>query len=294
MKKYTNQLKLQSLNHYFISLNSNPVFLHFIYTMDFKNKVVLITGASTGIGKQIALRLAAENCTLALIARRIDLLKELETEIKNSGSNVFSFKCDVSSRQEVEQVYSSIIEQLGNIDVAILNAGVSNRADIEEFTSEKAEETFGVNTLALVYFIDQLLPGFKLKNKGVIVGISSVADLRGYPKSGFYNASKAATTVLLQSLRNDLKKYNIKVITVRPGFVKTPMTDKNEFYMPLMMNADKAANIIVNGIKKEKRIIQFPLPIVFFDYLLKMLPAPLIEWLVSRPLPARKDKARKE
>jgi len=123
----------------------------------------------------------------------------------------------------------------------------------------------------------------------MIVGVSSLADVRGFPKSGFYNASKSAASILLESLRIELKPLKVKVITVRPGFVRTPMTDKNEFHMPLMMNADKAAKIFLEGIKKEKHIIQFPFMIVLSTKLLQWMPAFLFEWLAGRPLPQRKD-----
>jgi short-subunit dehydrogenase len=123
----------------------------------------------------------------------------------------------------------------------------------------------------------------------MIVGVSSMADSRGFPKSGFYNASKAAATLLLESLRIELKPFNIKVLTVKPGFVRTPMTDKNEFHMPFLMDVDKAAKIIIDGIKKEKRIIQFPVPTMIGSKIIKFMPDQLFDFLMSKQLPARKN-----
>ena len=111
-----------------------------------------------------------------------------------------------------------------------------------------------------------------------------------FRKSGFYNASKAAATILLESLRIELKPFNVKVITVKPGFVRTPMTDKNEFHMPFMMNVDKAAKIILEGIKKEKLVIEFPLPIVLATKLMNILPNFLFDRLAGKKPPTRKDK----
>ena len=122
-----------------------------------------------------------------------------------------------------------------------------------------------------------------MNNKnGIIVGVSSLADHRGFSGSGFYCASKSAASIYLEGLRVELKPYNIKVITVKPGFVKTPMTDQNKFKMPLLMPAEKAADIIIAGIEKEKRIIQFPLPMVLLTRLVGLIPGGLYEWLASK------------
>jgi len=171
-----------------------------------------------------------------------------------------------------------------------LNAGISSRTSIKDFSIDKAKEIFDVNTLGLIYCIEQVLPDFIGRKEGMIVGVSSLAESRGYPRSGFYNASKAAVTLLLESLRVELKKFNIKVLTVKPGFVRTPMTNKNEFQMPFLMDVEKAASIILKGIKKEKKIIQFPLPIVVGSKIIKLLPNWLFDYLMSKELPPRKDK----
>ena len=112
--------------------------------------------------------------------------------------------------------------------------------------------------------------------------------MRGFPKSGFYNASKSAASLLLESLRIELKPYDVKVITVKPGFVRTPMTDKNEFHMPFLMDLDHAAKIIIKGLKKEKQIIQFPWPIVIGSKIMRILPNKLFDYLMSKPLPVKK------
>ena len=126
------------------------------------------------------------------------------------------------------------------------------------------------------------------RREGIIVGVSSLAEVRGFPKSGFYNASKSAASLLLESLRIELKPFGVKVITVKPGFVRTPMTDKNEFHMPFLMDLDDATNIIIKGLRKEKKVIQFPLPIVFGAKIMKLLPNRLFDYLMSKPLPVRK------
>ncbi len=257
--------------------------------MDLKNKVVLLTGASSGIGYSIAKSLPKENCSLALISRRKNILDELVAELKSGGVKVFSYKCDVGNIDEVRNTFDQVKKDFGKIDIAILNAGASHRVDVKEYSAEIAKEIFDANTLGIVNCVEQLLQDFIQRKEGMIVGVSSLADVRGFPKSGFYNASKAAASLLLESLRIELKPYNIKVITVKPGFVKTPMTDKNEFHMPFLMDVDKAAKIIIDGIKKEKLIIQFPFPTVIGSKIVKFIPDCLFDYLMSKPLPPRKN-----
>ncbi|MFN3693488.1 MAG: SDR family NAD(P)-dependent oxidoreductase [Ignavibacterium sp.] len=255
--------------------------------MNLKNKVILITGASSGIGEAVAKKFAEEGALLALTARRKDIIDRIAQQLEVK-TRVASYKCDVTNTEEVKNVYRQIKIDFGKIDIAFLNSGVSLRSSVKEFSSEKAKQTFDTNVLGLINFVEVILPDFISERNGVIVGVSSLADSRGFPKSGFYCASKAAASIFLESLRIELKPYNVKVITVRPGFVKTPMTDKNEFFMPFLMEPEKAAEIIVNGIKKEKRIIQFPFAISAAVRILRIMPDSLFEYLASRePIPKK-------
>jgi len=256
--------------------------------MDLINKVILLTGASSGIGYSLAKSLPKENCSLALISRRKNILDELIADSKNTGVKLLSYKCDVGNMDEVRATFQQIKKDFGKIDVAILNAGSSHRIDIKDYSSEIARDIFNVNVFGIINFIEQLLPDFIGRKEGMIVGVSSLAESRGFPKSGFYNASKSAASLMLESLRIELKPFNVKVLTVKPGFVKTPMTDKNEFQMPLMLDADKAAKIIIDGIKKEKKIIQFPFITATGSKIVKFMPNWLFDYLMSKPLPSRK------
>ncbi len=257
--------------------------------MDLNNKTVLLIGASSGIGYSLAKLLPKENCSIALLSRRVNILDNLVNEIKIGGVQVRAYKCDVGNVDEVRSSFKRVKKDFGKIDIAILNAGVSSRTDVSQYSSYIAKEIFEANTLGIVNCVEQLLPDFIERNEGMIVGVSSLAESRGYPRSGFYNASKAAATLLLESLRIELKPHNIKVLIVKPGFVRTPMTDKNEFHMPFLMDVDRAAKIILNGIKKEKSIIQFPLPIVIGSKIMKYMPDWLFDFFMSKELPARKN-----
>ncbi|MFA7228937.1 MAG: SDR family NAD(P)-dependent oxidoreductase [Melioribacteraceae bacterium] len=250
--------------------------------MNFRDKVVLITGASSGIGRSIALNLSKENCKLILVARRVELLEEMRRELQIDEDNLLILKCDVGKKTEVADAYKSINEKFGTVDVAILNSGIGRTVTVKNYDSRFADEIFGVNVLGIIYWVEQLLPGFVRDKKGIIAGIFSLADNRGFSGSGFYCASKAAASIYLEGLRVELKNYGIRVITIKPGFVKTAMTDDNKFKMPFLLQPDEAARIIIGGIKKEKRVIQFPWQMVFLSRMVGILPGGFYEWLASK------------
>lgn len=247
--------------------------------MDFNNKVILVTGASTGIGKAIAEKLLGVNCNLVLTARRPELIEKYVNRVQNKINDPLILKNDVSKKEDTAEAYKKIIEKFGRVDVAILNAGVGFHVKVEEYNSVFADQTFGTNLLGVIYWVEQLIPGFIKRKEGIIAGVSSLADNRGY--GGFYSSSKAALTNYLEGLSVELKNYGVKVITIRPGFVDTPINSKNNYKMPFMMNAEKAAEIILSGIEKEKRLIQFPWQMVWITKLIGAMPGSLYELLAS-------------
>jgi short-subunit dehydrogenase len=250
--------------------------------MKFEGKTILITGASTGIGKALAQKLLGTKCNLILIARRNELIEEYVKQNEHKLCELLILKCDVSSKEEVSATHKDIELKFGDVDIAILNSGIGRTVTVKTFNSKDAEDTFGANVLGIIYWVEQLLPGLLKKKNGIIAGVSSLADNRGYSGSGFYCASKAAASTFLEGLRIELKPYNIKVITVRPGFVRTPMTDQNKFKMPLLMEPEQAAEIILDGIKKEKRAIQFPWQMYLATWLIGALPGRVYEWLAGK------------
>lgn len=246
--------------------------------MELSNKNILITGASTGIGKGLVIELAKQN-NLIICARSVDKLEKLRDELNNC--EVFPLYCDVTDKNSVAEAYKSAIEKFGHIDLAILNSGVGHEITPENYSSEWAEKIINTNFLGVIYWIEQLLPDMMKRKSGYIAGVSSLADNRGFSGSGFYCSSKAALTIYLEGLRIELKKYGIIVSNIRPGFVKTPMTDKNKFHMPFLMDIYKAAKKIKKGIEKEKNIIQFPFPTVFLTRLVGLFPQTIYEFLAG-------------
>lgn len=255
--------------------------------MVLKNSTILITGASSGIGYQLAKDFAEEGANLAILSRRHELIDELAKQLENI-TKVKAYKCDVTKKEEVKEVLDKIKSDFNKIDIAILNSGVGRTSSVREYNSSAAEETFNTNVLGAIYCIEQLLPEFISQKRGTIVGISSLGDGKGFPKSGFYTASKAALTIILESLRIELKPFNVKVITVKPGFIKTPMTDKNKFKMPFLMSVEKGSKIIIKGLQKDKRIIEFPFPTTISAKFLRMIPTKWFEYLASKELSIKK------
>jgi short-subunit dehydrogenase len=258
--------------------------------LELVDKNIILTGASSGIGLTLAEELAKKKNNLALLSRRIDILENLAEKLRAHGTEIIPVECDVSKKESVREAFAKVRNSFRNIDIAILNSGVSYRGSINpESNEDRWEYTFRVNTFGLIYCAEELIKDFKKNRHGIIVGTSSLADARGFPLSSYYSASKAAASHYLESLRIELRPYNVKVLTIKPGFVKTPMTDKNEFYMPLLMSTDKAVKIIIKGIQKEKTTIHFPFLIAFGSKIIKILPDKVFDFLLSKRLPSKKS-----
>jgi len=240
--------------------------------MDIQNKIVLISGATGGIGAALARRLIGEHCKLALVARREDQLKALTQEIQKQDGECIYKTCDVKQKQDIADAVEFIAGHYGRIDVAILTAGVLVPNPIETFDSTIIKDSMDINFLGNVYFIERLLSVMKKQKSGTIAAVSTLPDKRGVAGWGAYGASKAALSWLMESLRAEAKqKYNINMITIKPGSVQTPII--KDFPRRGAISPEKAADHIANGIKKEKKVIQFPLIQVIMTRLTDQFPA---------------------
>jgi short-subunit dehydrogenase len=255
--------------------------------MELKNKKIILTGGSSGIGYQLSKKLLLEGNSLAVLARRKERLDRLTEEVKGLPGKLFVYQCDVTDKKRVNEVITEIIKEMGGIDIAVLNSGIGRPEGVKKFNAENAYAVFNTNVLGIVNCIEALLPIFLEQRNGVIAGVSSLADNRGYSMSGFYCGSKAAVTMILESLSAELKMHDIKVVTIKPGFVRSEMTARNNFKMPFLMDPEKAADIIVKGLKKEKRIIQFPLITVIGSKFIGLLPVRLFEYLEYKRMSKR-------
>jgi short-subunit dehydrogenase len=235
-------------------------------------KNVIIFGSSQGIGEALAYEYASHGANLVLLSRNEKAIQRLAEEIDSKGGKAFYKKCDVSMPEQVRDCIDYSLDKLGKVDIAIINSGISIKQWMKNFKSEEFKRIVETNTFGIAHALEFLIPIMKKQGYGKIAGVTSLADVRGYPGSSGYSASKSASSRLLESARLELKKYGIRVITVKPGFVKTAMTDKNEFYMPFMQSPGKAAKVIRKGIKKGKSIVQFPLGTVILTKIAKYAP----------------------
>lgn len=251
-----------------------------------KYENILITGASSGLGRQLAIEYAKECVNLFIIGRNIEHLQETFNECVKYGCNVFVKSIDVRNKKEMEDYIEEVIDKHKSIDLVIANAGVSGGTSKGDEESKQIYEIFDTNIAGVLNTIVPIIPSMKKNRKGKIVLISSMASFRGMPSAPSYSASKGCVRILGEALYNDLKRYNIKVSTVCPGFIRTPLTDKNQFKMPFIMNVEKASLKIKNGIEKEKKIIIFPKIIYFLIKFVDLLPFGLNDW-IFRILPKK-------
>ena len=244
-----------------------------------EKKVIWITGASSGIGKAVAIKFAENGWIVAASARRKNLLNEL----KEINENIHPFPLDVTDIDKCKLVASSIINQFKNIDVCLFGTGMHDPKSEKKFNLEKVREIMEVNYFGTMNSINSIYDYFSEKKNGQISIISSVAGYRGLPAAGAYCASKAALTSFAESLNFDMQMKNVRVSLVSPGFIKTPMTDQNEFPMPMIKTPEFAANEIYKGLTMKKSFeIHFPKAFTYFLKFLQILPSSIYFKLVSK------------
>lgn len=248
----------------------------------FRNKVIWLTGASTGIGAALAKRLAKTPCRLAITARRADLLQNQVQELSRLGAEVRAFPGDVSSLSDMQRCYDAIEDVWGGVHILIANAGTHSPTTSENFQAADCARLMGINYVGVLNCIETVLPGMKRRKFGHIVGVSSVAGYRGLPSAGAYVATKAALTHFLESMRFDLEPLGIDITVVSPGFVRTPLTDLNDFPMPCLVEPEFAAEKIFLGIARRRMEIHFPWQFTYFLKFLRILPYPLYHFLVKK------------
>jgi short-subunit dehydrogenase len=250
----------------------------------FANQVVVITGASSGIGWALSLALAARGCKVGLIARRQDKLDALAAEIRKTGGNAATAVADVGDRTQVATAIGKVREALGPIDLMIANAGVGKPTYLDPVNVSDVEEMFRVNVLGVVYAIDAVLPEMLRRGSGHIAAVSSLAAYRGLPAESAYCASKAAVNSYMDGLRVHLRTRGIAVTTICPGFVRTPMVKPNEgrVPMPMLMEADEAARRIVRALERRRKVFDFPWPMMILTkWLAPWSPDWFLDWMMK-------------
>ena len=242
-------------------------------------KTIWITGGSTGIGKALAIKFSSEGWNVAVSARRVELLNEL----CNQYENITTFPLDVTNKENCFEVFNEIKNKFNDIDICFFSTGTWNPKKEKDIDVEQMEEVFKVNFFGTVNTIKAVEQHFKDRKNGVITIVSSIAGYRGLPNSTGYGPSKSALNNLAESLYFDFKRSNVRVCLVSPGFIKTPMTDKNDFKMPFLKTSEYAANQIYDGLVNKKSFeIHFPKALTLTLKILSFLPSKLYFNLVGR------------
>ena len=246
--------------------------------MSENQKKIWITGASSGIGKALAEKFALEGWKVAISARRKEILDEMAKR-----ENISSYPLDVTNQNQIKEVFSKIINDFGNLDLCVFSSGTYDPKLEQEINIKQNQFVMETNFFGVLYCIKSVEKYFKDKKAGHISIVSSIAAYRGLPNSSGYGPSKAALTNLTESLYFDFKKHNVRISLVSPGFIKTPLTDKNEFRMPFIKSPEFAAEKMFNGLTKTKSFeIHFPKALTIILKFLRILPYKIYLYLIDK------------
>jgi NAD(P)-dependent dehydrogenase (short-subunit alcohol dehydrogenase family) len=241
---------------------------------------VVISGASSGLGLALARHYLQQGAVIAVFARRAELLQALSNQFPHQ---VHCYPLDVRDATAIQAAAHDFIARAGVPDIVIANAGVS-RGTLTEYAEDilAFQQVMDINVLGMVKTFQPFVVPMRAAKKGTVVGISSVAGFRGLPGSEAYSASKAAATSYLESLRVELRSTGIKVVTICPGYIKTPMTDVNSYAMPFIIEADDAARRFARVIAQGRSFAVIPWQMGLVGRLLKSLPNWLYDWTFSK------------
>ena len=242
------------------------------------HKKIWITGASSGIGKSVAEKFASHGWKVAVSARREDILNQM-----SSDSNIFAFPCDITDKKLVDETFKKIINEFEELDICLFSSGTYDPKQEQSINTEKIRDVINVNFLGVVECVKVVEKYFKSKKSGQISIVSSIAGYRGLPNSSGYGPSKAALTNFAESIYFDFKKYNVNVSVISPGFIQTPLTDKNDFSMPFLKSPEFAAKEIYSGLIKNNAFeIHFPKSLTLILKFLRIMPYKLYLFLVDK------------
>lgn len=250
--------------------------------MFWKDKVVFLTGASSGIGEALAIEIAKQGAILGLLARREELLKTLAEKCEAAGAAARVFACDVVDADAVLRAADALRAEFGRIDILIANAGIGGKTSgIDVYRPEQVKKVIDINLMGSVNAVYAVLPQMLERGSGQLVAISSLAGFRGLPKSAAYSASKGAMTNYFESVRLDVQNRGVAVTIIQPGFIKTPLTSGRQNKMPFLMELEDTVPMFLKAIEKRKKFAAFPWQLASFVRLGRIFPAWLYDKIAS-------------
>ena len=242
----------------------------------------MITGASSGIGRGLALELSRRGAKLGLVARRAAALDEIVGEISSRNGKALALAADVQDATALRGAAERMRAEFGRIDVLIANAGIGLTADAAEMQPADLARVFNINVIGAANSVAAVVPQMVAHGSGQLVVISSLAAYRGLPKSAAYCASKAAVSAFFESVRLDLKGKGIAVTIIHPGFIKTPLTEGRHADMPFLMELQDAVQLIVGAIERRKKSYAFPWQLASIVRLGMIMPNFLYDWIAAK------------
>ena len=276
-----------------------------LYRANPKDGVAWITGGSSGLGRALAKDLANQGYAVAVTSLPEDLVDTLIVETAQMSGHVKSFPCDVTDEQGMARTAAAIEEQMGPIVLAVFNAGNYIATPGENLVVRDFHRSFAVNYFGIVNGVVPVVEHMRGRGRGHVVLVGSVTAYSGWPTTAAYGGTKAAINILAESLKYDFDKMNIRVQVINPGFVDTPLTEKNKLPMPGLMPVHRASRRMARGIKRGGFEVTFPLHISIPLKLLGLLPRPIGRFVIGlttswwarplhfdRRLPAEKDSPR--
>jgi short-subunit dehydrogenase len=234
--------------------------------------IIWITGASSGIGKEVARQYAAAGHKVCVSARGADALTELAQECTGQPGSIHVFPVDVTDVEQIASVYKAMCESPGLPDLIILNAGTHAPNSAASFDREVYRRIMDINYMGVVNCLQAVIPGCLERHEGHIAVVSSVAGYRGLPNASAYGASKAALINMCEALQPELAASGVRLRLINPGFVRTPLTDQNEFDMPFLMEVEDAARRMISKLEGNHFEITFPRRFTWMLKVLRMLP----------------------
>ncbi|KEA64092.1 3-oxoacyl-[acyl-carrier protein] reductase [Marinobacterium lacunae] len=250
-----------------------------------ENKIILIVGASSGIGRAVALRLAAEGATIVATARRAERLSELKSEIERQGGQCLPLAADALDETAAANVVRTTVERFGRLDAVLLNAGGAPAIDTRLMSAADVKYYMRSNYDVIVNYLFPVLEQMKKQRHGLVVQTNSLAGLLGVPLQGPYCAAKGALKLLIDTCRLEFHTFGIRFVSVYPGFVSTEATQNDGMPAPLEISEDKAAQHIIRAMRREKPDYLFPAIMRWAIRLARIAPPSLTRRILLRDVP---------
>jgi short-subunit dehydrogenase len=247
---------------------------------DWKQKVILITGASSGIGRALAVEWAGRGASVGLVARREEELHRVAAEVEGAGGRALVLRADVRDAEEMKGAAARAVELWGRVDVLVANAGIATVKAAGDMVAQDVSDVITVNFIGAANSVAAVLPHMLARRGGHLVAISSLASYRGLPKSAAYSASKAALSTFFESLRVDLAHSGVRVTTIHPGFIRTPLTARRK-KLPFLVEPDVAARKIVRAVERGRKTYAFPWQLASLVRLARLMPDALYDRIAA-------------